>query len=208
MGLVLLLSGVLSLQISDGTSEEKRLWLAMRRIDGSLCKFAGSFGYWTQWANHVDKVRSFGETGRLAVIGMARSEEYNRGCALHYIHELGERRAVPTLRAIFDDSENDEGLRSHAFRLLNRFDATPPVDVLRTVALADDASVRLRFAVLDELLKIDRDEARDVLLILLERPSMERESAYFLVRHIATFGAEMCEQIEDEHLREYCLTRP
>ena len=57
---------------------------------------------------HLRVLRDAGETGRLALLRVVASDPANSNCALGYLVDLGDRRAIPYLRASLQDASNPD----------------------------------------------------------------------------------------------------
>jgi len=149
--------------------------------------------------NRLRQIERLGEDARQALLNVASSKEPQAGCALQYLFDLKDRRALPIVRKILRDPRADAGLKESAIVGVGVFkDAASFDEVLKAfqsgkfmrqaplalAALRDERGLRalrealkdpaLRFAVVDAVGFYGHAEAVDPLMELMNDPRITK----------------------------------
>lgn len=116
---------------------------------------------------HLDQLRKMGEIGRVALLRIAKSDAGAKRCALGYLVDLRDSRAIPFLRALAEYPETSVDL-SLALYGLGRLQDRSSYDLIaRAIDLSKDGPIE---RAIDALGVLDDDRARVKLRGLLTDP--------------------------------------
>ena len=138
----------------------------VREIETSLCP-ASDDPLLPVSPARLRSVIGLGEAGRTALLAMAASPAHDRVCALDYLIELREPRAVLVLRPLAASAAEPPVLRAHAILGLAALHDRESVAI--AAGLLEHGDRRLFRAALEALVTLDSAAAAPVIVALLKK---------------------------------------
>ncbi|MCU0241466.1 MAG: hypothetical protein MUF51_03480 [Vicinamibacteria bacterium] len=167
-----------------------------KRVDTEYCALTDDP---SAHVNRLVEIELLGEPARKALLSVASSKKPQAGCALHYLFDLKDQRAIPIIRKILRDPRADVGMKESAIAGVGVFKDMESLDEvleafqsgrfigqapLALAALRDERGLRalrealkdpkLRFAVVDAVGFYGHVEAVELLKELMDDPRIAK----------------------------------